>query len=88
MKRINIEEEKNVAYSDSLYSIPPEGFRFDDPKLNDGSGRNRTGVTLLSIGLCLLSGFKFVSSNDLFSIDDSFSGEPCVDLYVSGMLLY
>ena len=34
----------NYSYSDSFDSIPPSGFKVDDPMLNDGSGRNLSGT--------------------------------------------
>ena len=72
------------AYSDSLDSIPPEGFKFDDPKLNDGSGRNLKGVTLLPWCAVLASELVSVSLNAP-RLNTSFpSGEFSFDLDRSG----
>ena len=56
------------TYSDSLNSIPPDGFKLDEPKLNDGSGRNRTGVTLLWME------FLFETGRSIWSWDDLLDG--------------
>ena len=77
----------DIAYSDSLYSIPPDGLKLDAPNLKDASGRNRTGVTLLRMCVSLTLDLRTSLSYKLLLVASFLSGELVLDFGLSKLAL-